>query len=152
MKCPHCLENFYVGERTTWGYGGPSEKGIMHLGSDPDGHWWIETVQCPNPACGRVVLSIINCEGTQRDPKYPQSSFLMPAGDERIVHVRPKATNRPPIPVEVPDDFAEDYREACLVQSGRQGWAVAHLPDPRTEVEAPGRPPHDGVTLPLRRD
>ena len=115
MKCPHCLENFYVGERTTWGYGGPSEKGIMHLGSDPDGHWWIETVQCPNPACGRVVLSIINCEGTQRDPKYPQSSFLMPAGDERIVHVRPKATNRPPIPVEVPDDFAEDYREACLV-------------------------------------
>ena len=104
-------------ERTHWNFSlsTPGQKYIMHLGNDPDGHWWIEKVWCPNPVCGRVILSVINCESTQFDSKYPQSRSPMPAGDERIVHVRPKTTNRPPVPVEVPDDFTEDYREACLV-------------------------------------
>ena len=37
---------------------------------------------------------------------------------------------------------------------GLESLLIAHLRGfhKRTEVEAPGRPPHDGVTLPLRRD
>ena len=107
MKCPHCLENCYVGTRTAWDFAQSWQKQIMYLGSDPDGHWWIEKIQCPNPVCGRIILGVINCEDAQRVPDYPQSGFLITASDERIVHVRPKTTNRPPIPVEVPSDFAE---------------------------------------------
>jgi len=29
--------------------------------------------------------------------------------------VRPKGSNRPPVPPEVPPDFTEDYAEACLI-------------------------------------
>lgn len=29
--------------------------------------------------------------------------------------IRPKIANRPPVPIEVPTLFAEDYNEACLV-------------------------------------
>ena len=113
MICPHCLENCYMEERTTWNFSHstPGQKYIMHLGNDPDGHWWIEKVWCPNPVCGRVILSVINCESAQTE----RQRSSIPTGDERIVHVRPKATNRRPTPEEVPDDLAEDYREACLV-------------------------------------
>ena len=117
MKCPHCLENCYVEKRTFWNFNlnAPGQRYIQELGKDPDGYWWIEKVWCPNSVCGRVILSIINCQNAQFDPKYPQSRHPIPAGDEYIIHVRPKATNRQPVPVEIPNDFAEDYREACLV-------------------------------------
>ena len=38
-----------------------------------------------------------------------------PHGEQQWSLVRPKASGRPPIPPEVPEEFAEDYREACLV-------------------------------------
>ena len=31
------------------------------------------------------------------------------------VLIRPKASNRSPVPAQVPEEFSEDYREACLV-------------------------------------
>jgi len=34
---------------------------------------------------------------------------------QKRILVRPKGLNRPPVPSEVPPEFAEDYTEACLV-------------------------------------
>jgi hypothetical protein len=41
----------------------------------------------------------------------------------RIVH--PKAIIRAPLPAELPDSFAEDYREACLVLTDSENASAA---------------------------
>ena len=40
-----------------------------------------------------------------------------PKGSTNLIMVYPKASGRPPVPTEVPPEFAEDYTEACLVIS-----------------------------------
>ena len=40
---------------------------------------------------------------------------VKPNGKWQKMMVYPRGTNRPPVPVEVPEEFTEDYREACLV-------------------------------------
>ena len=42
-------------------------------------------------------------------------SIHRPAGALRLTMVYPRASNRPPVPSEVPEEFAEDYLEACLI-------------------------------------
>ena len=84
-KCPHCFEVFNT------------EKYYESIGSDQDGQWWITSQKCLS--CMKWIVWMLR----------------QTAGREYNVMIHPKGTNRPPIPVEVPEDFAEDYREACLV-------------------------------------
>ena len=84
-KCPHCFEVFNA------------DKHFDTIGIDPDGHWLIEYQKCL--ACMKWIVWMIRTD----------------RGNQYRVMIRPKGTNRSPIPVEVPEDFAEDYREACLV-------------------------------------
>lgn len=92
MKCPHCLVDFH------------SKMVRTEIGPDADGGWAVESSMCPS--CNRLVLKLV--------------SYLMTAG---VIHwnipqtwrlIRPKASNRP-VPPSVPEEFAEDFKEACLV-------------------------------------
>ena len=88
MKCPHCLENFH----DVW----ESLDGV----GDRDGQWNVEATTCP--ACKRAVIQL----------KHWDSSVTT-LFDTATVH--PRAPSRTPLPDDVPESFARDYREACLV-------------------------------------
>lgn len=92
MKCPHCLESFHGTPNLSWKI------------DDRDGWWGISQVKCP--ACNRVILYLDYgpANVTLNNHERAKSSTL----------VRPKGTSRP-ISAEVPEQFAEDYREACIV-------------------------------------
>ena len=79
------------------------------LGRDTDGFWWVDYRTCPN--CHRVVAWLGWSQSFGMDTLGNQRPF----GEQQWILVRPKASGRPPVPAEVPEGFAEDYREACLV-------------------------------------
>ena len=68
---------------------------------DVDGTRKIAAALCP--ACQRVVIEL------RRQDLY--------GNNEPTLLIWPKAIARAPLPVEVPKEFATDYREACLVLS-----------------------------------
>ena len=114
MRCPHCLVNFHVTERTAINYNLTMTGGIrIHfIGKDVDGYWWLEKTDCP--ACERVILRLISSdEIVDESPVHSYSK--LPGGTEHAVLVRPKAANRLPVPAEVPLEYAKDYQAACLV-------------------------------------
>ena len=86
MKCPHCLENFHE----DWSRVGDASD-------DVDGKWIVQRTSCPS--CNRVVIRLLH----HHEGAHTESL------------VRPKAPARAPLPSEVPEQFAADYREACLV-------------------------------------
>src|SRR5438105_570511 len=87
MKCPHCTVSFHDKEQT------------QHIGTDVDGLWFVGCCTCS--ACGRIVVRLIN----RYSNDVEIASYL----------VRPKTAGRPPISPDVPNKYAEDYNEACLV-------------------------------------
>jgi len=106
MKCPHCLVEFHA------------EREINHLGNDVQGEWAIEKFDCPNPDCKKSVLFLLNGKFNQNRHTYRYSIMTDPDGNELISKrelIRPKGSNRPPVPKEVPNGIANDYNEACLV-------------------------------------
>ncbi len=97
MKCPHCLVTFHASWVAT------------SLGSDRDGDWGIKVTGCP--ACRRMIVFL----GASL---FPGAQFSRPIPAESVhfdLMVRPKAPSRAPLPAEVPEKYAEDYTEACLV-------------------------------------
>ena len=86
MKCPHCGDAYHNNSAT------------QAIGNDKDGRWLLEHEICPS--CTRLIIYLLRWRG---------GSF-----DGRTL-VRPKGTTRPPVPAEVPTEFADDYSEACLV-------------------------------------
>jgi len=90
VRCPHCLVQFH------------GKSSYVHLQQDQDGDWGVVYQECP--ACHRVIVELVS--------DYLASSAGV-KGTRRFV--RPKAPNRAPAPPEVPERFAADYREACLV-------------------------------------
>ena len=96
MKCPHCAVEFH-------------DKDENHLiAEDVDGAWGIISRRCSK--CGRVSLDLVSGKVglTQRGVRIV--SIIETA---RLIH--PKGSSRPPVPTQVPSEFAEDYLEACLV-------------------------------------
>ncbi len=114
MKCPHCLVNFHMTERSTWNYTSKlaGNLRINFIGEDVDGYWWLEKIDCP--ACERIILRLICSSGAVATP-LAQGSSQIPDGNERVILVRPRVANRPPVPLEVPPEFAKDYIAACVV-------------------------------------
>ena len=95
MICPHCLVMFHDSERCAL------------LGRDIDGYWGVISKTCPN--CLKLILMLVNGDLDRRH------------GIDRLTNrtyealIWPKTSSRSPIPAQVPEEFAEDYREACLV-------------------------------------
>ncbi len=112
MRCPHCLVNFHVSDRTTYNFHLLNDNHIhlLLIGNDADCYWWLERTTCP--ACGKFILNLVSSVGECEEVR---TRSTIPNGIEHTTAIRPRGTNRPPVPVEVPEEFAEDYREACLV-------------------------------------
>ena len=100
MKCPHCLVEIFAS---------PDET---HLSTDVEAKWAIIKRLCP--ACKRSIfhlqkeeLKLVGIPGSGGKVKIP--------GDPQYILVWPKGSSRPPCPTVVPNEFAVDYKEGCLV-------------------------------------
>jgi hypothetical protein len=95
MKCPHCLVEFH------------DKVDAKPIGEDDDGVWGLLKRLCPN--CNRFILQLakgkIIPSGGQRLFKNPTNEIL----------IHPKTFSRTPLSPAVPNDFSQDYREACVV-------------------------------------
>jgi len=96
MKCPHCRVEFHDDPRQ------------LTLGMDADGGWILYFRTCP--ACRRFVVYLHNGQAVRTE-----HGGIQGLRNAVIRLVWPKGSMRPPCPVEVPPQIAEDYREACLV-------------------------------------
>ena len=90
MKCPHCLVEFHDQVR------------LYPLLDDIDGRWGILARKCPS--CERSILHL--ARGAENNIQFNPTDEIL---------IRPKTSNRPPVPPQVSDEFAVDYKEACLV-------------------------------------
>jgi hypothetical protein len=94
MKCPHCLTDFHDTEQQTY------------LGEDSKGTWGVGVCRCS--ACLKLIMRLICAvvyNSAQRQFYNETRSYL----------ILPKVAGRSPIPPEVSKDYAEDYKESCLV-------------------------------------
>lgn len=96
MKCPHCLENFH------------DKWHSNAITTDIDGYWGYTVTTCP--ACKRLVIYVGRFGLVDDRTGIPSHASLV-----REIMVRPKTPSRAPLPPEVPEKFAGDYREACQV-------------------------------------
>jgi len=91
MKCPHCLKAFHGKFTTHW------------FGADKDYSWLLKHVVCPS--CLRYIIFL--------DGRQIENTNVTVY--ERLVH--PKGISRAPLSTAVPEEFASDYKEACLVMA-----------------------------------
>jgi len=94
LKCPHCRESF----TDIW-----QEQ---NLGTDKFSSWWFRYVKCP--ACMNYIFFLRRSFMAQRGTRMERVDTLF--------MVWPKAPARL-VPVEVPAELANDFREACLVMA-----------------------------------
>lgn len=99
MKCPHCLDSFH------------DDPSNFHLGNDADGSWYITGCKCPS--CQKFIFILKNGI-VSRNTANGQWFF---GAVESEAMVRPKTASRPPVPIEVTNEFSTDYLESCLVIS-----------------------------------
>jgi hypothetical protein len=108
MKCPHCLESFHEqfnDMQMLW----TSNQWL----ADTEAYWNYRCTKCP--ACGGAVILL-------RAAYKTSPSVLV-----RELMVWPKGIARAPLPREVTDPFASDYREACnvLAESAKASAALS---------------------------
>jgi len=91
MKCPHCLEGFH------------SAPGEVNLSKDSEYTWKVTEEICPE--CNKIIIHLQ--AGNYQSPQffYVKKEFL----------VYPKSISRTPLSPIIPEKFAGDYNEACLV-------------------------------------
>jgi hypothetical protein len=90
MKCPHCLVEFH------------DNQGSKTIDHDIEGYYDIDYYTCPS--CNKLIFYLAQYSYSGNTRIYIQRTLI-----------RPKIANRPPVPSEVPPEFANDYKEACLV-------------------------------------
>lgn len=88
MKCPHCLVAFHESWQSD------------HIVSDVEGAWRQQNCICPN--CSKAIITL-----ERKNDGIRTFAAL----------VRPKAISRAPLSEDVPELYALDYRESCLVLS-----------------------------------
>ena len=116
MECPHCLKSIYVKGRDHFNFSSNNDGTVLHtyIGADASGYWWLEKIVCP--ACQQFILTLVLADETEVDNTHSQHRPLIPMpGTEHPRLVHPRRTGRQPVPPEVPEEYAGDYREACLV-------------------------------------
>ena len=102
MKCPHCTVEIHA--KDNW----------IYVGRDKEGDWAIEKYECPNPEFRKFILYLVT--GDKGSLKLVSGNTFggFGSGKKRVMFY-PKGSNRPPVPSDVPQIFADDYTEACLV-------------------------------------
>ncbi len=100
MKCPHCLVEINPNFSETF------------LKGDKETYWSIFTMNCPNPNCGKKIIDLAS--GEPKRDKYGNGIDKLETVHSRQT-VRPFASSRTPVPPEVEELFAKDYKEACLI-------------------------------------
>lgn len=91
MKCPHCLDSYH-GSKSAYG-----------LGKDAEFDWHIYWESCPS--CGKYIITL--------EKKSTAGGVIL--RDSILAY--PKSIARASVSKDVPDEFAQDYKEACLVIS-----------------------------------
>jgi hypothetical protein len=104
MKCPHCNDGFHP------------QRGRTDFQIDGD-FWRVSYFTCPS--CHRAVVEL--SEGPNGNGQEPRTGGSVPG-----FIAYPNATSRP-IPAEVPDHIAKDFREAsvCLQFSPNASAALS---------------------------
>ncbi len=87
MKCPHCLNSYHP------------QQNRHNIGSDTDTNWGFIWQKCPS--CNKFIIHLAHLHPNNNI----KNTFL----------VYPKAISRSPLSSDVPEKFAQDYKEACLV-------------------------------------
>ncbi len=99
MKCPHCRVEFFA------------QSSPSHLGQDVTGSWQVDFIECPS--CNNATINLIN--GSYSRAPNGALAFTVKMNVHRVITVWPRTSTRPPCPQEVPNEIADDYKEACLV-------------------------------------
>jgi hypothetical protein len=90
MKCPYCSTEF------------PSAATSVEVRQGKDAGWFISHEF--SPCCGQMIIALSRRVGHDQDTGASQSlGIIFPRNAAR------------PLPAEVPEPFASDFREACLV-------------------------------------
>lgn len=97
MQCPHCKQHFH--EQIHGLKFSPGDAVAIQSGESPEIYYGVEWTRCA--ACNQIVLFLLGLR-PQRNDRARQ--IIWPK----------KALPRPPLPAEVPERFAAEYREACL--------------------------------------
>jgi hypothetical protein len=92
MKCPHCLVSFH------------DEATKIQLGEDSASNWTLIKRTCPS--CGKFILSLHQL--------YDRFGTTTKFAKQRQFFCYPRAISRSPLSSDVPEEFAGDYKEACL--------------------------------------
>ncbi len=100
MKCPHCLESFFENWESV-SFAGTSKTMIR----DKRGMWRI--IYCTCPSCDKLIARLGKAKGQI-------AKALDQLGYYEWVLVEPRSISRAPLPPEVPLEFTNDYRDACL--------------------------------------
>lgn len=95
MKYPHYLESFF------------EKWELKAIGNNTDGEWWLRYCKCP--ACHQLICFLRGEEIVRNAPPMPPSKRTV------TYLIRSKGIARAPIPKEVPERYAKDYQEACIV-------------------------------------
>jgi hypothetical protein len=98
MKCPHCSVEFHDQSHT------------VYVGRDIEGEWGLVVRTCPS--CDRLVINL--SQGAVVGVSTSRGQFVFSAAEDGEL-IRPRGIARSPVPLSVPSDLAQDYREACLV-------------------------------------
>src|SRR4029077_4370644 len=95
MKCPHCFVTF------------DDQWGVRYIAGDIDAEWKIAATKCS--ACERSILRLRGIQGET----VPFDFMVWPRGAAR------------PVAPEVPESYAGDFREACVVLSDSTNASAA---------------------------
>ncbi len=102
MKCPHCLVEINQSFQE------------IYLGNDPDSHFSIFYMTCPNLSCRKMIIQLGRGASVSRpNPTVPARLYNI----KSMAFVNPITSQRPPAPPEVDKMFADEYNEACLIIS-----------------------------------
>jgi len=88
MKCPHCLVEIHVN---------PEQRTV---GKDKEGTWLTGFSICP--ACKEAIIELVAIPHAGTQANFVQLVY-------------PRSISRAPLPEEVLDKYANDYKEACAV-------------------------------------
>jgi len=97
MKCPHCVDSFFPEfheQEVNWPDSG-------YTITDHGQHWCVKTTKCP--ACEKAIIFLLS---------RPQNNSALV---RNLTLVLPRGVARAPLSPDVPEKYAADYREACLV-------------------------------------
>lgn len=95
MKCPHCSIEIHPSPTT------------FQIGRDDELNWAALTQSCP--ACKRYIIHLLRATSVGAGPGAHAQGVKL-----RIMGY-PRGSSRPNPPTEVPEGFAQDYKEAALV-------------------------------------